>query len=67
MERFINIHSCLRNIVLVAQDQRDVRMLEAKQATSQYYPFVEYTREKWNEMSEEIWNDDYILESPFMG
>jgi len=42
-------------------------MLEAKQATSQYHPFIKYTREKWNEISEEIWNDDYILDSPFMG
>lgn len=67
MERFINVHSNLKNIILVLKDQRELLISEAREAKPQYYSLVEYTRDELNQISNEVYNDDYILDSPFMG
>lgn len=60
------MHGNFKNIIAVAKNQRAVRMHEARRAISQHHAFIEYARDETQEIFDEILNDDYILEFPFI-
>lgn len=66
MGRFINVHSNLKNIAFVMKSQRRVRSREAKRAKLQLSTLKESILDGYNQISEEIMNDEYILKIPYL-
>lgn len=66
MGRFINVHSNLKNIALITKTERRVRSREAKRAKLQLNTLKEYIHDGYNQISEEMSNDEYIPEIPYL-
>lgn len=62
--RFIDIHNNLKAIKLILFKERKLRSSEAKKAKPQIYTLVKYARDEWNQILDEVLNDDYILRMP---
>lgn len=54
----------MQNIIIVAKNQRKLRLREARKAGPQYSTFIEYTADELKQILKEVWEDDYLLEIP---
>jgi len=56
----------MKNIISVAKKQRKLRLHEARKAQPQYRALVEYTRDMFDQILNEVLEDDYLLETPML-
>jgi hypothetical protein len=56
----------MKNIIDDAKRQRRVRFHEARKAQPQYRALVNYTRDEFNQILQEVSNDDYIQQIPML-
>lgn len=54
----------MKTIISVAKKQRKLRLHEAKKAQPQYRALMEYSRDMFNKIHNEVLEDDYILQIP---
>lgn len=54
----------MKTIISVAKKQRKLRLHEAKKAQPQYRALMEYSRNMFNKIHNEILEDNYILQIP---
>lgn len=66
IERFIDVHSNLKNIMLVVKRQRRLRWREARKVKSQYHALFDYASNEWSQISNELQEDEYLLELPHL-
>lgn len=60
------VNNNIKNINIVTKSQRRVRIREARRAIPQYDLIKNYVHDEWSQIFDEILNDDYILNSPFL-
>lgn len=56
----------MKNIISVAKMQRKLRLREARRAQPQYRALVQETRHAFNQILNEVLEDDYILQIPML-
>ncbi|XP_060861024.1 apolipophorins isoform X2 [Metopolophium dirhodum] len=66
IELFISVHSNMKHIISVAKNQRSLRLHEARKAQPQYHALMEYTRDMFDQLLNEVLEDDYLLQSPML-
>jgi len=54
----------MKNIVSVAKNQRSLRLHEARKAQPQYRALMKYTRDMFDQLLNEVLEDDYLLRLP---